>query len=76
MVWVNDSVSLLDGPVSNSDSSEGPIPLVVVNEERVTEVDLGVDGVLGQNFLRGYRQEWHFPQREGDLGYLLLEPVE
>ena len=37
---------------------------------------LGVDGVLGQNFLRKYQQEWHFPQREGDLGFLVLEAVE
>ena len=37
---------------------------------------LGVDGVLGQNFLRQYQQAWHFPQREGALGFLLLEAVE
>ncbi len=37
---------------------------------------LGVDGVLGQNFLRRYQQEWHFPQNQGELGFLLLEAVE
>ena len=37
---------------------------------------LGVDGVLGQNFLRQYQQQWHFPQQEGSLGFLVLEAVE
>lgn len=37
---------------------------------------LGVDGVLGQNFLRKYQQEWHFPQQAGALGFLVLEAVE
>jgi hypothetical protein len=47
----------------------------VITDSSVLKM-LGVDGVLGQNFLRRYRQDWHFPQREGALGFLLLEAVE
>lgn len=47
----------------------------VITDSSVLKM-LGVDGVLGQNFLRRYQQEWHFPQSEGELGFLLLEALE